>query len=302
MKCSSYFMSLILFSVALPLTTFPNSQRDADLRNSSGLEGPLEPRTASNQKPNELCAPRENSTATPAMETTMACMSQATLRNQAHLRSYAVTREYQLFGQGGHKTRSRVVATINFYPPDSKTYSIQDSDGSVIGETMVRRALEREASLARDGGASSISRSNYDSQFLREDFANGQRCFVLQLFPKRKDSNLLRGTIWVDADTYLIRRTEGVPQKSPSWWLRDVHVLFLYADVAGMWLPTSSEFTAKVRLFGLSTVLARDLRYSYSHLPGGDDSAGTRVPTACIPEAALLGLLPKNRRAKERTT
>ena len=81
--------------------------------------------------------------------------------------------------------------------------------------------------------------------------------YVLQLLPKRNDKNLLCGTIWVDANTYLIRRTEGEPQKSPSWWLRDLHVVFVYGEAGGMWLPTSSEFTAKVRLFGPASITRR---------------------------------------------
>jgi hypothetical protein len=297
MKCSSYCVGLVLFSAALPLMTTPSSpQQDANVKNSSGSEVPLWPITASNQKSNEVCAPWGNAAATPATETTVACMSQAAAQNQTHYRPYAVTREYELFDQTGHKTRSRVIATINFHPPDSKTYSIQETDGSGIGETIVRRVLEREASLAKDGGASSISQDNYDFKFLRDVVSNGRRCFVLRLFPKRPDNNLLRGSIWVDGDTYLILRTEGEPQKSPSWWLRDVHIVFLYADRGGMWLPTSSEFTAKVRLFGLSTMLAHDLGYSYSQPVGGPgDPAGTRVPTAHNWEAALSGLLPKNK-------
>lgn len=281
MKCSSYYLSLVLFSAVLPLmTTCLSAQQGASAKNSSESEGPLGPGTASNQKSNEVCAPWGSAAATPAMETTVACMSQAAAQNQTHFRRYAVTREYDLFDQTGHKTRSRMIATINFHPPDSKTYSIQGSEGSVIGVTMVRRVLEREASLAKDGGASSISQDNYEFQFLREEISNERRCFVLRLVPRRKDNNLLRGSIWVDADTYRIRRTEGEPQRSPSWWLRDVHIVFLYADVGGMWLPTSSEFTAKVRLFGLSTMLTRDLGYSYSDLAGGEgDSAATQVPT-----------------------
>jgi Outer membrane lipoprotein-sorting protein len=303
MKCSNYCVSLALFSVALPLMTTPLlSQQEANVQNAGGSEGPLEPGTTSNQDSNAMCAPQANAAATAAMETTVACMSQAAVQNHAHLRSYTVTREYELFGQKREKTRSQVIATVTFRPPDSKNYRIQGTEGSIFGETMVRRVLERETALAKDAGASSISQDNYDFQFLRDEVANGRPCFVLQLFPKRKDSNLLRGTIWVDADTYLIRRIEGEPQRSPSWWLRDVHIVFLYADVGGMWLPTSSEFTAKVRLFGLSTMLVHDLGYSISRPAGVEDDpastasfidADTRYSTAHNWGAGLLGLPPK---------
>jgi len=277
MKCSSRCVKLALFSLALPLMTGSLSSGQKQSAESYGASdaasGPVgEPKP----NRNEMCAPGVNAAPTAgAMETTVACMSQAALQNQTHLRSYTVTREYELFGQKRDKTRSRVIADVTFRPPDSKGYRIQGTEGSVIGEKVVRLVLEREAALAKNGGASDISLNNYDFQFKREESASGRRCYVLQLLPKRADKNLLSGTIWVDAETYLIRRIEGEPQKSPSWWLRELHIVFAYGQVGEMWLPTSSEFTAKVRLFGLSTMLAHDLGYSYSELA----AAGT-IPAA----------------------
>jgi hypothetical protein len=292
MRCN-YCVNLALFSLALPLLTGSLiCQQNLNLKNSSAPEAASGSTREPKQNSKETCARGANAALTAsAMETTLACMSQAAVQNQTHLRSYTVTREYELFDQKREKTRSRVIADITFHPPDSKNYRIEGTEGSVVGETIVRRVLEREAALARDGGASDISRDNYNFQFLREEAASGRRCYVLQLLPKRKDKNLLRGTVWVDADTYLIRRTEGEPQKSPSWWLRDLHVGFVYAEVGGMWLPTSSEFTAKVRLFGLSTMLAHDLGYNYSQpAEAGDDPADSRYSTAHNRPAGLLGL------------
>ncbi len=278
MKCSSYCVNLALLSLALPLMTGSlSSQQKLSARNHGASGAASESSRESNRNSNETCAPRADAApASSAIDSTVACMSQAAVQNQTHLRSYTVTREYELFGQKRDKTRTRVIANVTFRPPDSKSYRIQETEGSVIGERVVRLVLEREAALAKNRGASDISEDNYSFQFLREEVAGGQRCYVLQLLPKRKDKNLLRGTIWVDADTYLIRRTEGEPQKSTSWWLRDLHIVFVYAQVGGMWLPTSSEFTAKVRLFGVSTMLAHDLGYSYSQLAEAGTTPATR--------------------------
>lgn len=278
MKCSSYCVNLALFSLALPLMTESlSSQQILKVENSSAPEAASESTGEPKQNSNEMCAPGTYAAPTAAaMETTVACMSQAAVQNQTRLRSYTVTRAYELFGQKRDKTRTRVIADVTFRPPDSKNYRIQDTQGSVIGEKIVRLVLEREAALAKNGGASAISQNNYDFKFVREEVAGGRRCYVLQLLPKRKDKNLLRGTIWVDANTYLIRRTEGEPQKSPSWWLRGLHIVFVYAQVGEMWLPTSSEFTAKVRLFGVSTMLVYDLGYSYSQLAGAGTTPATR--------------------------
>ncbi len=113
-------------------------------------------------------------------------------------------------------------------------------------------------------------------RFIREEDVSGQRCYVLELLPRRKDKNLLRGDIWVDANTYLLRRTEAEPaKKTPSWWLRDVRIALLYGDVGGMWLQTASEATAKVRILGQYTMVSRDVKYKISELVAAGSSAQT---------------------------
>jgi hypothetical protein len=300
MKCSSYYVNLALLSLALPLMPGSlSSQQKLSAQNLEASGATSESSRQSNRNSNETCAPRADaSPASSAIDGTVACMAQAAFQNQTRLRPYTVTREYELFGQKRDKTRSRVIADVTFHPPDSKSYRIQGTEGSVIGEKIVRLVLEREAALAKNSGDIDISENNYDFQFMREEVASGRRCYVLQLLPKRKDKNLLRGTIWVDADTYLIRRTEGEPLKSPSWWLRDLHIVFVYGQVSEMWLPTSSEFTAKVRLFGVSTMLAHDLGYSYSQLSeAGTIPAvrNTQLAQTRITGSGPPGLPPKAR-------
>ncbi len=197
-------------------------------------------------------------------------MSETAIQNQSHLHPYTVMRQYELFCRKCDKARSRVIASMTFRPPDSKNFRIEGSEGSGLGERIVRLVLEREAALARDGGASDISQDNYNFRFLRNDVANGRPCYVLQLLSKREDKNLLRGTIWVDASTYVIHRTEGQPANSPSWWVRDVHIILVYGNVNGMWLLKSSESTAKIRLLGPSTMVQRDLKYSYTRFAKND--------------------------------
>ena len=282
MKSSSSCVSLALLLVALRLVTGSLSGKEK-ARQSPENRGPSELPSESTRGPKqdskEGGTPRANAAPTvPTLEATLARMSQAALQNQIRLRPYTVTREYELFGQNRNNARSRVIANVIFLPPDSKDYRIERTEGSIIGERIVRRVLEREAVIAKDGHSEDISPDNYEFRFLREEGAGGRRCYVLQLLPRRKDKDLLNGTIWIDADTFLIRRIEGEPQRNPSWWLHDVHIVLSYGDVAGMWLPTSSEYTAKVRLLGLSTMLAHDLKYSYSQ-----SAEAGREPTDKLP-------------------
>jgi len=197
----------------------------------------------------------------PAVEVIVVRMAQARVENRARFRPYVVTRDYKLFGKERQNTKSQVTAAVTFVPPDSKRYAIQQSNGTRLGERIVRRMLESEAEIAKDYSSNDISPENYDLRFIREENISGQRCYVLELLPKRKDKNLVWGNIWVDSRTYLLRRTEGQPAKRPSWWLRDVHMVFLYGDVEGMWLQTVSEATATVRILGQHTIVSQDVKY-----------------------------------------
>ena len=200
----------------------------------------------------------------PTVETIIASMAQARAKNRARLRPYTVTRDYKLFGEDESKSKSEVVADVAFVPPDSKKYAIQKTNGSTLGQMIVRRILASEAEITKGYASTDLSPENYDFRFLREEDVSGQRCYALELLPRRKDKHLLRGDVWVDANTYLIRRFEGQPARNPSWWVRDVHVALAYGDVGGMWLQTASKSTAKARILGPYTVVSRDVNYQIS--------------------------------------
>jgi hypothetical protein len=138
--------------------------------------------------------------------------------------------------------------------------------------------LASEAEVTKDHVSTDISVDNYDFRFLREADASGQRCYVLELLPKRRERHLLHGSIWVDANTYLLRRFEGELAKPPSWWVRDVSLTFAYGDVGGMWLQTATEAAADVRILGRSTMVSRDVKYRFTELVATAFSVETSFP------------------------
>ncbi len=214
----------------------------------------------------------------PTVETIIASMAQARAKNRARLRPYTVTRDYKLFGEDESKSKSEVIADVAFVPPDSKKYAIQKTNGSGLGQMIVRRILASEAEISKDYASTDLSPENYDFRFIREEDVNGQRCYVLEMLPRRKDKHLLRGDVWVDARTYLLRRFEGQPARNPSWWVRDVRVALTYSEVGGMWLQTASKSTAKARILGPYTVVSRDINYQISK----PLAAGSSVQTSFL--------------------
>ena len=216
------------------------------------------------------CAWAQSANVTPPMAAIIAEMAQARAENQARFRSYIVTRDYKLFGKEKVNTKVHLMVDISFVPPATKKYSIQRADGGGFGETIVRRMLMREVEIAKDYTATDFSPDNYDFRFIYEDNVGGQRCYVLELIPKRNNNNLLYGKIWVDANTYLPRHIVGEPAKTPSWWLRSLHIELDYSEVGGMWLQTALEATAIVKILGPHTMVARDVKYQLSDLVVAD--------------------------------
>jgi hypothetical protein len=119
--------------------------------------------------------------------------------------------------------------------------------------------LQQEIASAKAGHKGTISRSNYDFVFLRDQNFGAVPEYVLHIIPKRKEKGLLLGDIWVDAQTYHIRQIVGVPVKSPSFWINDLHITVQFAAVNGMWIPVSVDAIATVRLLGIYTLSGRDL-------------------------------------------
>lgn len=210
----------------------------------------------------------------PSLDVVLARMTQARAANQSRLKPYVVTRLYVLAGKEEGNKKSEVTAEVSFVPPNSKTYNIKDTEGSGIGERIVRRMLDGETQIVKDYGATDYTTANYDFRLAGEEALDGYPCYVIELSPKRKDKTLLRGNIWIDVETYRIRRMEAEPAKSPSWWLRDVRVAFSYGSVDGMWLQTASEFSTNVRIFGRHTMTSHDVKYE----PSERAFAGFREP------------------------
>lgn len=125
---------------------------------------------------------------------------------------------------------------------------------------MVRELLDRETEAVKKVPGSKMSRENYDFVFLRQENRAVAPEYVLGIFPKRKEKYLLCGQIWINASTFRIRRIEGVPAKSPSFWLKDTQVTLQFAQLENMWIPVTFDAVATVRFFGQYTLSGFNVR------------------------------------------
>ena len=200
--------------------------------------------------------------ATPDTRDIVDRMLRAQQENKARVRPFTVKRGYLLLDKQDQQ-KAHVVANITVLPPDSKQYNIESSSGG-MGEKVLRDVLSKETESARDAQRKELSLQNYDFKLLGEEILDGQRCFLVSMNPRREEKDLLRGKLWVDAETYNIRRVEGTPAKNPSWWLHNLHILMSFAEVDGMWLRTFTHAVADVRFKGKYVMESRDLEYRFT--------------------------------------
>jgi hypothetical protein len=191
-------------------------------------------------------------------------MLKALQENKARVKPFTVRRGYLLLDKQ-EQQKARVVANISVLPPDFKEYQIESSSGG-MGEKVLRDILSKETEQPqpKDAERQELSRNNYEFKLLGKEYVDGQRCYLLSLNPRREEKDLLRGKIWVDAETYNIRRIEGSPVKSPSWWIHDLNILMSFAEVDGMWLRTSTHAVANIRFKGKYVMESRDLEYRFT--------------------------------------
>jgi hypothetical protein len=80
------------------------------------------------------------------------------------------------------------------------------------------------------------------------------------LTPRRKETMLIKGAMFLSAEDADLVRLEGRLVKPPSFWTRQVNIVRRYARTAGVRVPMSMESTAKVLIVGTST-FAMTYRY-----------------------------------------
>src|SRR5581483_12146868 len=150
-----------------------------------------------------------------------------------HDRAYSVTREYTLAPEDASKA-TRVLAEINTVPEGKSDYTI--TEGSGQAEKIVRKVLDHETESTKQHSDSELNSDNYTFSYMGTGMIDGHSCYVVQLTPRHDGRDMVKGKIWIDAESYLVRQLSGTPVKSPSWWIKDLDVTLHYKDIDGLWL------------------------------------------------------------------
>jgi hypothetical protein len=175
---------------------------------------------------------------------------------------YRIARTYRVFPTNNERKVWEVIAEVVFRPPNQKSYTIRRSSGNSHVDEAVRQILEREVEASAQGRqipTAALLEGNYQTMYLGESQVDGHRCYRIALTPMRIDKNLVVGDAWVDEQNFLIRKLDGEMVRSPSWWVKKVHVTFVFGDLAGDWIQTSSKSVADIRIFGSHTMESKTL-------------------------------------------
>jgi hypothetical protein len=220
-------------------------------------------------------------------------MQQAQAQAHDHSVPYTVTREYQLSSDQAQQPRSQVLAQINFVPPSQKDYTVRKVEGSDRGMDIVRRVLEHESEMATHAESHELNPQNYKFSLVGQEAVDGHNCYVLQLTANRREPELVNGKAWVDATNFQIRRIEGTPAKSPSWWIHNLHVTINYGAVQGIWTQLATKAVADVRLLGTNILTSREVDLqaapvdARNRMPNGVVEHRNHVPSRSITDSAV---------------
>jgi hypothetical protein len=173
-------------------------------------------------------------------------------RREARLLQYSVPRTYRVQNDKG-KVRAEIQVVLHYRAPGTKEFELVSETGSGLIRSRVFKPLmesEVETAAGRNRHDSSISPDNYTFNQLGEEEVDGHHCFVVQATPKRNDTYLFKGKIWIHAAEFAVVQIAGQPAKNPSFWIKQVDFVRRNQKIGEFWLPLKDESITQIKIAG----------------------------------------------------
>lgn len=133
------------------------------------------------------------------------------------------------------------------------------SGDNTIKKEVIARYIQVEQEQGEEYNPKiAITPENYKFKYRGlADVRNGQKVYVFHLTPRRKQAELFKGEIWLDAQSYLPVREAGTFVKSPSIFLTKVNFARDYQMIEGQAVPKLVESHLETRFWGPAQVTIR---------------------------------------------
>ncbi|MDA2912696.1 hypothetical protein MYX77_01835 [Acidobacteriia bacterium AH_259_A11_L15] len=189
------------------------------------------------------------------------------------LAGWQVRRRYHLTNEIYEKEVERIV-DVTFRAPHELSFEMVREQGSgFVAKRVFDRMMEgeQEALEPENKRRSAMTPQNYDFRLLGQETLEGRPAYQLEVTPRREDTFLFQGTIWVDTEDFAVVRAQGKPAKRPSFWTRDIDFLRTFKKVGPFWLPARTESVTEVLLFGTTwtTIENGDYKVRLNSSAGG---------------------------------
>lgn len=181
-------------------------------------------------------------------------LKEANQRRDELMAGYEVLRRYHLKNELSDN-RATMEVEVTFHAPSELNFEIRSQDGSgFLARRVFGRMMEgeQESLQPENKRRSALVPKNYQFELEGQETLEGRPAYRLQVKPRREDTFLFEGRIWVDAEDFALVRAEGSPVKRPSFWTRKIDFVRTFKKVGPFWLPERTESITEVFLFGTS--------------------------------------------------
>lgn len=184
-----------------------------------------------------------------------------------HAVTYSGFEEYRLHNLRFEK-EAVVFVQVSYHPNEGKLFKVLERRGSPTLAEIVEKVLasDAEASRAVKLHDHEIGPSNYIAVLRGVETRAGRACYVLELMPKRKRKYLIKGTAWVDRDSYDVVALEGATAASVSMWVGSPNIQQEFCEFDGLWLPIHTTAVSSSLLLGRSELEIRYKDYKVADL------------------------------------
>jgi outer membrane lipoprotein-sorting protein len=210
----------------------------------------------------------------PTAEEIVNRMASHDLARQASIEGYAGMRRYVLENHKFQK-RAEMLVHVQGDRDGTKHFEVVSEEGwGGARKHVFHKMLESETETSRPEirANARLIPENYDFALVGTELVAGRAAYVLEIKPKRNETYLFQGRIWVDAEDYALARAEGKPAKKPSFWTKSIHFVQIYQKRGPAWFPLSTQSVTEAHLFGATDVSIEYFDYA-PRMPNPSDSS-----------------------------